>query len=379
MKSVTLRFSIEEYAQRVASVREHMREKNVDLLLIDQTEFLFYLTGFGLSLNMYRACLLPLEGDPVMIFRGIDQSTFEETSWLKRCVLFSDWEDPVSVVAQTITREFSSQNLRIGIDEDSYCMTLKRFREFQSLLPHATWVDFSGVLEEVRECKSEQEIAYLREAGRIADLGLEAILANTGAGKTERQAAAIVSRVFLENGADNARSAIITSGVGNSFLHGHLHDTPLKEGDIMHMELLPYLHGYSARLMRPAVIGDASPEQRRAAELMLEIQDRQFASIRPGALASEVDAIARDAMLSHGLRESYINITGYSLGHYPASSPHTSDFSRVFLPKASWKLKPGMVFHMYLSASGLGFSETIAVTSDGYERLTPSTRKMFVV
>ncbi|TWH98721.1 Xaa-Pro dipeptidase [Bradyrhizobium daqingense] len=70
-------------------------------------------------------------------------------------------------------------------------------------------------------------------------------------------------------------------------------------------------------------------------------------------------------MLADGLRSDYLNITGYSLGCYPAHTPRTSDFSRVFLPTADWTLEEGMVFHMYVSADGIAISETVLVTEAG--------------
>ncbi|MBJ7221533.1 MULTISPECIES: M24 family metallopeptidase [unclassified Brenneria] len=370
-------FSLEEYHQRVEQTRSHMRAKDVDLLLIDQTEFLFYLTGFGISENMYRACLLPLEGEPVMVFRAMDEHTFQENSWITDTVTFADWQDPIDVVVDTIVRRGWEQ-LKIGVDFDSYCMTLNRFNRLQRRLATQPFRDFSGVLERLRECKTPREIDYISAAARVGDIALSAAVSGLGVGKTERDAAAIVHQVFMQNGLDSSRYGIITSGVGNSFLHGNLHDRPLATGDIVHMELLPILHGYHARLMRPAIVGRASQRQQEIAEQLIKIQDAQFAAMRPGALAKDIDALARDAVLAAGLREDYVNITGYTLGYYSQSTPHTSDFSRVFLPNAEWRLKPDMVFHMYIYAEGLAFSETIAITGQGYARLTRAPRQLFI-
>ena len=81
----------------------------------------------------------------------------------------------------------------------------------------------------------------------------------------------------------------------------------------------------------------------------------------------------RGAVLAEGLRPVYDNVTGYALGLY-GRTPRTSDFSRVFLPNAHWQLEEGMVFHMYVSAGGLGFSETVVVEAGGGRRLTSAPR-----
>lgn len=372
-----LGFTPEEYHQRTETVRAYMREKDISLLVIDQTEFLYYLTGFGISENMYRACLLPLDGDPVMVFRAMDAHTFHENSWVTDTVTFADWQDPVEVLIDTIV-ERGWDKRKIGVDFDSYCMTLSRFNRLQARFPTYPLRDFSGVLIQLRDCKTPQEIDYIAEAARVNDLAFSAVVANTGVGKTEREAAAIVHQVLVSNGLDSNRCGIITLGVGNSFLHGNLHDRPLSSGDILHTEIVSFKRGYSARIMRPIVIGQANARQQEVAERLIAIQDAQFAAMRPGAVARDVDAVARNGVLAAGLREDYVCITGYTLGYYPRISPNTSDFSRVFLPNAEWRLKPGMAFHMYIYADGIAFSETIAITEQGHVRLSQTPRRLFV-
>ncbi|WP_456623333.1 MULTISPECIES: M24 family metallopeptidase [unclassified Bradyrhizobium] len=371
-------FPIDEYEARVKRVHEQMAARELDVLIVDQSEFLAYLTGFSISENMYRACLLPRDGEPIMILRAVDLGPFTESSWLSRSVAFADWEDPIRMLADTI-RSLGYATGRVGLDEDSYCMPLSRFKQLSAQLPDARFVDFSGVMAELRARKSTREIAVLRRAAAIGDLGIDAALKASGEGRSGRDAAAAVYQVFMQEGADAARAGIITAGVGNAFLHGGLTKQPLAKGDILHMELLPYIDGYSARLMRSAVIGEIDPRRSHLARRLIDIQDRQFEAIKPGADAAEVDALARNAMLADGLRPDYPNITGYSLGCYPLHSPRTSDFSRIFLPTAHWTLEEGMVFHMYVSADGIAISETVLVTETGHECLTRSPRQVFQV
>jgi len=373
----SIAFSAGEYARRLSRVRETMAEREIDVLLVDQTELLAYLTGYAISENMYRACLVPLRGDPVAVLRTVDTGPFVDTSWLDRFVGFSDWEDPVSVIASTI-RSNGWAEAAIGIDEHSYCLTLRRFKQFMSLLPSARFVDFDGALEVLRASKSPEEIAYLRRASQIADLTVEGVVKHAGVGKTCRDAADIAHRVFMTHGADSSRPGIFTIAEGDAFLHGGMTKRPLADGDILHMEVLPMVNGYGARLMRPAIV---SPKKRHyeIAARLLEFQDRQFAAMKPGESAADIDAILRKPILEAGLRKEYVNVTGYTLGHYPTSTPRTSDFTRVFLPNATWKLEQGMVFHMYVSAAGIAFSETVLVTETGAELLTRSPRQLFAI
>jgi Xaa-Pro dipeptidase len=88
------------------------------------------------------------------------------------------------------------------------------------------------------------------------------------------------------------------------------------------------------------------------------------------------DAILRGGVLDAGLRDSFDNISGYTLGFYAPMGPRTSDFTRIFHPYADWRLEAGMVFHMYASAAGVSFSETVLVSADGPQRLGGLPREL---
>jgi Xaa-Pro aminopeptidase len=373
----SLAFSREEYMRRLSAIRTAMRERNAEVALVDEAEHLCYLTGFDRSATRYQVCAIPLEGDPVMLLRSLDEPSFLERSWLTDHVLVADWEDPVEILAATLARRGWAER-RIGLELDSNYLTVRRWQAITAALPRATFVDFGEVLREIRLTKSTEEVAYLRQAAGIADRAIAAAIATAGEGRSERDAAIAASRTFLELGADSARPGVITSGSRAGSLHGVLGDHRLERGDILHLELVPQVRGYSARIMRPTVIGAPATAQSETARMLIDIQDRQLAAMKPGAVAADVDRICRDGVLAAHLRDRYDNATGYTLGYYAPWSPRTSDFTRLFVPTATWVLEPGMVFHMYVSAQGLAFSETVLVTDNGAERLTRSERRLFV-
>jgi Xaa-Pro aminopeptidase len=371
-------FSRAEYAARLAALRARMATRGVDVLLVDEVEHLGYLAGWHASGSLYHACLVPAAGEPVMVCRRLDEPAFRERSWLTDAVFFADAEDPVAVVAATLARRGWAAG-RLGVELDSHYLPVQRYAALRAALPAATFVDFAGVLRELRLRKSPEEIACLRQAAAIADQAMREAIAAAAAGASERVAALAAAGAFLRLGADTGRTGPITAGRRSGTLHGTLGDHRLAPGDLLHMELAPSVHGYSARLMRPTVIGAPGPEQAETAARLIEIQDEQIAAMHPGALARDVDRICREGVLKAGLREAYDNFTGYTLGYYGATlPPRTSDFTRAFLPTAEWALEPDMVFHMYTGARGMAFSETVLIGAGGPERLTRLERRLFV-
>ena len=199
-------------------------------------------------------------------------------------------------------------------------MPAKRFRHLEGLLRGAEFVDVSDVLMPMRLRKSPAEIEVMRTAAGIADEAMRRAIATAVPGASSRRAASVASGAFVELGADFGRTGPITVGRGWNFMHGKLSGEPLAEGDVLHLELVPKVRGYCARLMRPAVMGEPAAELADAAAALVELQDRQIAAMVPGAEARAVDAIMREGAVRVGLRRDYVNNTGYTLGYYFAGA-----------------------------------------------------------
>ncbi|MER8511211.1 Xaa-Pro peptidase family protein [Mesorhizobium sp. M0894] len=367
-------FPLEEYQTRLLTLRTAMAERSVDLLIVNQHEHMDYFCGYVPTAAMYQAVLVPLEGEPVAVIRALDASAFSESSWLASYVAFVDDENPVKLVAETIrARRYSAST--IGVERDSYFLTVNRALELESLLPEANFVDFSSIMWDMRQVKSPLEIACLEVAAEICDRAAAAGFEVARPGVNEREIFVALTSQAWRSGADNAQVAVMASGPRSGILHAPLTGRTLAQGDILHVEPVPSFRGYTARMMRPKSIGAPTDEQMRTAEAMVRIQDEQFPAMKPGADAKEVDRIVREGMLSAGVRDNYTNITGYTLGlKHP---PRTTDFTRVFRPSSDWELQQNQVFHMYTWAGGMAFSETIVVTQEGGKRLTRMERKLF--
>jgi Xaa-Pro dipeptidase len=373
----TLTFSREEFAGRIACLREKMRAAKVDVALFDEIEAMLWLSGYGNSENRWRCVGVPLDGEPFFLIRALDAGPCRQRTWISDVPTFRDWESPFTVLRDALARRGLAKG-RIGLDFNSYGMTLARFAQLKAALPGATFVDLGPVVWELRLIKSEAEIALLRRAAAVGDEAMRRTAAACVAGVSQREAARVAVESFVALGADPDHPGPISAGRGWDFLHAHLEDKALNPGDVVHIELVPRVSGYSARIMRCAVIGEPPAELVATSEKLREIQDRQIAAMKVGARAADVDAVLRQGLIDAGLRESFDNITGYTLGLYAAAGPRTSDFTRIFHPQAEWRIEPNMVFHMYTSAKGASLSETVLVTERGAERFSELPRTLIV-
>jgi Xaa-Pro dipeptidase len=368
-------FTPAEFAGRLERLRGRLRTLDVAAALFDEIEAMAWIAGYGNSENRWRCVVVPIEKEPFFLIRALDAGPCRKRSWIADIPHYRDWEDPFALLAQRFADRGLSR-ARVGLDFNSYGMPLGRFARLKAALPEVTFVDVGPLIWELRLLKSDAEIGLLRRAAGIADQTMRRVAAACRRGGSQREAAQVAVASYVELGADPAAPGPISAGRGWDFLHAHLEDTPLADGDVVHVELTPSVGGYSARLMRCVCIGPIPEDRQRAAKTLGELQERQIAAMRPGAAARDVDAILRDGVLKVGLRQSFDNISGYSLGFYAPAGPRTSDFTRMFHPHADWRLEPGMVFHMYASAAGVSFSETVLVSADGPHRLTQLPRTL---
>jgi Xaa-Pro dipeptidase len=370
-------FERAEYAARVARLRDELAQRRLDAALLDECEALDYFAGYYTSSAYYRACVVPLAAEPFYVLRALDIPPLRERSWIADVIGHADWEPAPEVVA----REIKSHGLgraRIGIDFQSHGLPVAVFEALKAALSEVEFVDLAGLPWHLRKRKSPAEIERLKAAAEICDRTTQLLVETAEPGMTELELARVATDVMVRMGADpGGLPGVVTAGRGWDMLHGHHHKEPMRAGDILHIELLPRVDGYSARMMRDCVIGPIPPELQRASDIMVGLQDRQFAAFKPGAKASDLDRIVRQGMLDAGLRETYHNITGYTLGAYPDFLARWSDFTWVLHPKADWIVEEGMAFHVYTSARGLGMSESVVVRADGIERLTRLERRLF--
>lgn len=370
-----LPFTTDEFAARIGRLRTKLADAGVAVGLFDEIEAMTWLAGFGNSENRWRCVGIPLHGDPFFLIRALDAGPCRRRIWFDDVVTFRDWEDPTEVLAATLAQRGLAAGT-IGLDLGSYSMNARRFEGIRAALPAARFVDLGAAVSELRLLKSPAELALIRRAAAVADAALQRAAACCVPGASQRDAARAAQAAFVDLGADPGPPGPIAAGHGWDFLHAAMDDAPLAPGDVVHIELVPRVHGYGARVMRCVSVGPPAPELARTAERLASLQERQIAAMRPGIRAAEVDAILREGVLAAGLRRTFDNITGYTLGLYSAATPRTSDFTRCFHPGADWSLETGMVFHMYVSAAGASFSETVLVTRTGAECLTHTPRRL---
>ena len=368
-------FERSEYEARLARVQVQIRNKGLDGLLAFQPETVTWLTGFFTrGYGSFQLAVIPADGAPVLICRDVEEYYLDATCIFPGRAMWSDRDDPVIVAAQAIARVLGS-TAQVGIEADAWPLSVTRYEALRAALPGYGFRDESALAATMRLIKSPAEIALQRHAAKAAEAGMQAAIDSAGIGVSEREMAAEICAAMIRAGSDLPGPGVMSSGERAFHLHGGYSDRILARGDLVQIETTPNHRHYHARFMRPIRVAEASEADQRIVERLIAIQDAALAEVRPGVPASVPDAIYRDGILSEGLRSSYTNKTFYSVGLLlqPAGGEKLEA-----APGCDWSFAEGMTFHTYVLARGFGMSETIAITTEGYERLTTFSRQLFI-
>jgi Xaa-Pro dipeptidase len=225
--------------------------------------------------------------------------------------------------------------------------------------------------------KTPEEIVAIRQANRVANVGLQAFFENLRPGITEADVAAEVeSAIHRQIGRDgifHSRGWAMVQSGPNSADAGRFNRSSgrrLRDGDLVLIELATCVNGYWSDLTRTAAVGSLKPEVEQILAIATDAQQAAVDGIRPGVSAGHIDALARDQIAAQGLSSFFTHHTGHHVGF----RYHDPGF--LILPGESAKLEPGMVITLepgvYVPERGCGarIEDNVLVTESGHEVLS---------
>jgi Xaa-Pro aminopeptidase len=281
---------------------------------------------------------------------------------------------PGASMLQAVVKVLRSSGVsRLGIEAESMTVWLRE--RIAAKMPKLEIVSTSGLVEEMRQLKDQEEVALLRKAIWQAEKAFGVLQATVRPEHTEKELADELEHQFRLFGAkDCAFPSIVAVGPRAALPHATPSDKRVGEGEMLLVDWGANEGLYKSDLTRVLAIGRIGPKLRRVYGVVLDAQTRAIAAVRPGALAHDVDAVARGIIAKAG----YGRYFGHGLGHGLGLEVHEAPRLAV---NNQTVLKPGMVVTVepgiYLPGwGGVRIEDDVLVTRRGHEVLTSAAKEL---
>ncbi|WP_119393654.1 ectoine hydrolase [Salinibius halmophilus] len=364
-------FPFSEYEARLAALRERMADRLLDAVVITDPENLMYLTDYQTTgYSFFQALVVPLDGEPFMITRAMEESNVHARTWVERTRPYPDTGDAIQMLVEAL-REFGLASKRVGYERNSYFFPAYHQDSVHTTFIKGQLVDCFGIVEEGRMCKSDAEIDIMKRAAIATQAGMQAGLDCIRPDITENEIAAEISAaMFRAGGEAPAVMPYVTSGPRTMIGHATWEGRTVKPGEHVFLEVGGCYRRYHTAMMRTAVLGELSTSMAHAQDRMKFALQEVKRWIKPGLTVSDADNLVRNIITDNNVGARLITRSGYSIG---IAFPPSWDEGYIISLKQgeSSVLRPGMTFHIIPWMWGIdgdktaGISDTIYVTGDG--------------
>ena len=373
-----IHFSEEELAVRRRAAVAELADRGLDGLLMFRQESMYYLTGYDTFGYVFFQCLyMGADGETMtLLTRTPDLRQAKHTSVIEDIRLWYDEEgaNPAADLKE-ILDEHGCRGKRLGIETDAYGLTGFNLKLVEAALDgFCELVEVSDLVTRLRVVKSPAEIEYVREAARLADLGLERAIEVAAPGVFEGDVLAALQGAIFEGGGDfPANEVIVGSGPRALLFRSAAGMRRMDEVDQLSLEWAGSYRHYHAAMMRTFAVGEASGYQRRLHSAVREALGEMTEALVPGRPVGEIDEAQRRVLDAAGLKEHRFAASGYSLG--TTFAPNWMDWPMLYSGNPVIA-EPGMVFFLHCVvadsdrgvAMSLGY--TCLVTEGGREILS---------
>jgi methionyl aminopeptidase len=171
--------------------------------------------------------------------------------------------------------------------------------------------------------KSRDEIATMREGGRIVAEVLQILVERLRPGLVERELDEIVRREFKKRGVVPAflgyqgYPAAVCVSINDEIVHGIPDDREIMDGDIVSMDLGCISKGFVADAAVTAGVGNVGPEAQRLMEVTREALNRGIGAARAGSRLGQIGAAVQGYVKSQGF-----SVVREYVGHGVGRSMH---------------------------------------------------------
>lgn len=391
------RFSLAERDRRWEAIRNAMKERELDCLVICGAPMKFdfsvanarYISHIGGN-STFAFVVFPLQGEPTCFIESSAATVLDYFSraqdWMKDLRLKKgqgSWAD--TVVSRL--KELGLEKGNIGVDglagslDPNGYFPHSVYARLVELIPGANIVNTNDMLEKIRAIKSSEEIEFLERAAKLGDLMIETCARVARPGVRESEVYGKMREAMISNGGEDP-TLFLWASDAHPLPHPFKLPTmrPLQKGDLIIFEIHPKYGGYFTHVERTFCLGQPEKEYLNIYEGCLATFARGMELFTPGRKISEAMKGVKDVIQTRGLDICECGIHGHGLSslEYPRYRHHVMQTDTKAIDSIEDEFKPGMVFAFNIDLvdprwrngeTGCVFAETIVIDKDKSRRL----------
>ncbi len=346
------------YLKRLTQFQDSLEKEGVDAVLVEDLIDLYYFTGKKISLGQ-----LWIGKDSAILF--VD-ARYQEI--VRKQDLFL-----VDLLSKESVCLFLEKNKINTVAFDGAKMRFAQVIEKKEMYPSLQWVAWNNLTRTSRVIKDETEIALLQTSAQLLWKGYRHIKGLLREGITEKEISCAFILFCLERGGEKVSfDPIIAFGENSAMPHYRAGNRKLKFGDIVLIDIGIEVNCYHSDMTRVVFFGKPDPLLEKWLKITQMAQNAALSLCRPGVKVGDLDNAARTVFAKHGVEEYFVHALGHGVGL------EIHEFLRIHEGGVDTDilLEPGMVITVEpgLYKSGLGgvrYEDTIVITGQGHQNLTP--------
>ncbi|MCB8932430.1 MAG: Xaa-Pro peptidase family protein [Fimbriimonadaceae bacterium] len=349
-------------------VRAAMRAKGLSAMLLSEIGSVQWASGFTGTAGW--VLLTPDDGVFVTDSRYTLQAR-EEVADLP-VVTFGSPTDGATALGEQVAR-LGIQSL--GFESDS--VTVETWTKWKAKFGSVELVPSPEFVAPLRMVKTPAEIDKIRQACAAADACFEHVKRMIQPGVREYDIALDIEFFFRRQGMEVAFPVIAVSGAKSARPHGKPGEKVLERGDFVTLDFGAKVDGYCSDITRTVVVVEASDRHREIYSQVLKAETAAIEAMRPGARASDIDALARRVLDEKDLARYFGHGLGHGLGRLVHDAGRMNATSETILEVGQvWTVEPGVYIEGF---GGVRIEDDVVVTENGVEVLTHAPKELLLL
>ena len=352
--------------QRARRIAESLLPSGVAQTLIASPFTIRYLTGCDIDAGE-RLNLIFLNGDGQMHWLIHSLYSHAAAEGVEQ-IVYGDGEDALGLAASLLMPG------RVGIE---HALPAGILLALMQRRPDVVPIDATMSIQRIRMIKDDAELALLRQSSAGNVRALERSLKNFDPRMSEMAFSRFLLDQYDQEAMYTQWSPLVGYGPGSAEPHHRPGKRIIRQGDAIVIDTGADYQGYASDMTRTVFFRQASGEQQRVYDVVLEANLAAIDAVRPGMSLDELDRIARKVIESAGYGPYFTHRLGHGIGVEGHEFPFLGSGDDIMAEKnMCFSIEPGV----YLPGKfGVRIEDLVIVTDSGAEVITQMDKRLTII